>query len=125
MDSRARPRQGDSLRGQLYRLVVAEAEAACPASPRGRGASTPPVARKGMDRGIAEGAPGQIQGALPTLRRAVEASQRETDPDRADHDTRGRAAGSERGRFRGPDQGFWRALADRQSHVQIAAGRPL
>ena len=108
LDSRTRPRQGHSLRGQLLVLAGAEAEAARAGRPRGRRASAHAGARAGMDRGLAEGAPGQIQGALPALRGTAEAGQREADPDRADHDSRGRAARPERDRFRGPDQGLWR-----------------
>src|ERR1700724_1460995 len=99
MDSRARPRQGNSLRGQLYRLAVAKAEAPGAGRPRGRRASTHAGAREGMDRGLAQGAPGQIQGTLSTLRGTAEAGQREADTDRADHDSGGRTPRPERGRF--------------------------
>ena len=64
------------------------------------------AARAGMDRVLAEGAPGQVQGALPALRGPAEAGERQADPDRADHDSGGRAARPERRRLRGPQQGF-------------------
>src|SRR6266699_4923731 len=106
MDSGTRPRQGHSLRRQLHRLAVAEAEAARAGRPRGRSPPAHAGAREGMDRGLAESAPGQVQGALPALRGPAGAGQRKADPDRADHDSGGRAPGPERGRFEGLTKGF-------------------
>ena len=56
-----------SLRGQLHRLAGAEAEAPRAGRPRGCRASAHAGARAGMDRGLAQGASGQIQGALSAL----------------------------------------------------------
>ena len=67
LDSRARSRQGHSLRGQLFVVAEAETEAPRAGGPRGGRAPTHLGARTGMDRGVAEGAPGQIQGALSAL----------------------------------------------------------
>ena len=103
--------------------LVAEAEASGAGRPRGRRPPADAGARAGMDRVLAESPPGQIQGALPALRGTLEAGRREADPDRADHDSGGRAPRPERGRFRGPDQGLRRPAADRQPHFQAAARR--
>ena len=73
LDPRARPRPRHSLRGQLHLLAGAEAEAAGAGRPRGRGAPAHARARAGMDRGLAEGAAGEIEGALPALRGAAQA----------------------------------------------------
>ena len=123
LDPRARSRPRHSLRGQLLGLAGAEAEAAGAGRPRGRRASEDARARAGMDRVLAEGAAGQVQGALPALRGAAEAGQREADPDRADRHSGGRAARPERRRFRGPEQGLRRQPADRRPHLQAAARR--
>ncbi len=53
----------------------------------------------------------------------LEQGQRQADPDRADHHSRGGTSRPERGRFRGPEQRLWRPAADRQSHLQAAARR--
>ena len=76
-----------------------------------------------MDRGLAEGAPGQVQGALSALRGPVEAGQRKAGPDRADHDSGGGAARPERGRLRKPQQSLRRARADRRPDLQVAPRR--
>ena len=63
LDSRARSRPRHSLRGQLFGLAQAEAEAARAGRPRG---GRPPArARRGkrVDRLLAESASGQVQGA--------------------------------------------------------------
>ena len=67
LDPRARPRQGHSLRGQLFVLAGAEAEAPRAGRPRGCRAPEDARPRAGVDRVLAEGAPGQVQGALPAL----------------------------------------------------------
>ena len=67
LDPRARPRQGHSLRGQLFVLAGAEAEAARAGGPRGCRASEDAGPRAGVDRVLAESAPGQVQGALSAL----------------------------------------------------------
>ena len=67
LDSRARSRQGHSLRGQLHVLARPEAEAAAAGRPRGRIAPAHACRRAGMDLGIAQGAAGQVQGALSAL----------------------------------------------------------
>ena len=59
--------RGIPYEGNYSAWLVAEAEAARAGRPRGRRASAHAGARAGMDRGLAEGAPGQIQGALPAL----------------------------------------------------------
>ena len=64
LDSRARSRPRHSLRGQLLGVAHAEAEAARTGRPRGRGAPAHARARAGMDRRLAAGAAGEIQGAL-------------------------------------------------------------
>src|ERR1700694_6137842 len=102
-------------------MFVAETHTPRPGRPRGRRASAHAGARKGMDRGLAESPPGQIQGALPALRGTVETGEREADPDRADHDSRGRAPWPERDRFRGADQGIWRSAFGRLSDIHAAA----
>ena len=68
LDSRARSRPRHPLRGQLFVLAQAEAEAA-PAG-RPRGGRAPARARRGkrVDRLLAEGAAGQVQGAHRRLR---------------------------------------------------------
>src|SRR5258707_369732 len=76
-----------------------------------------------MDRGLAKSPSGQVQGALPALRRASEAGQRKADTDRADHDSGRRTPGPERGRLRRPEQSLRRPRADRRSHLQAAARR--
>ena len=68
LDSRARSRPRHPLRGQLFGLAEAEAEAPRAGRPRGRRA--PARARRGkrVDRRLAEGPAGQVQGAHPGLR---------------------------------------------------------
>ena len=79
LDPRARPRPRHSLRGQLLVLAGAEAEAAGAGRPRGRGAPAHARARAGMDFVVAQGAAGQIEGALPALRGAAQDRQRQAD----------------------------------------------
>ena len=67
LDPRTRPRQGHSLRGQLLVLAGAEAEAPRAGRPRGRRAPEDARPRAGVDRVLAESAPGQVQGALSAL----------------------------------------------------------
>ena len=67
LDPRARPRQGHSLRGQLFVLAGAEAEAPRAGRPRGCRAPEDARPRAGVDRVLAESAPGQVQGALSAL----------------------------------------------------------
>ena len=78
--------------------------------PRGGRASAHARARAGMDRVLAQGAAGQIEGALPALRGTAEEGEREAEPDRADHHSGGRAARPERRRLRRPEQGLRRSL---------------
>ena len=79
--------------------------------------------RAGMDRGVAEGAAGQVEGALSALRRPAQEGGREADHDGPDrHSGRGTAR-PERHRLRGPDQGLRRQPADRRTHLQAAARR--
>ena len=59
--------QRHSLPGQLFVLAGAEAEASRPGGPRGGSAPAHAVARAGMDRLLAQGAAGEIQGALSAL----------------------------------------------------------
>ena len=59
--------KGISVRRKLFGVAGAEAEAPRPGRPRGRRASENAVARTGMDRFLAQGAPGQVQGALPAI----------------------------------------------------------
>ena len=59
--------KGIPYEGNYSVLAGAEAEAARTGRPRGCRASAHAGARAGMDRGFAEGAPGQIQGALSAL----------------------------------------------------------
>ena len=106
LDPRARPRPRHSLRGQLLRLAVAEAEAAGAGGPRGRGAPAHARARAGMDRGLAQGAAGEVQGALSALRGPGEAGGGKDHPDRADHHSGRGAARPERGRFHRPQEGL-------------------
>ncbi len=123
LDSRARPRPRHPLRGQLFRLAEAEAEAARAGEPRGRGA--PARARRGkrVDRRLAQGPPGQVQGAHRRLRRAGQEAERQGADRRADRHSRRRAAGQQRHRFRQSVEGLRRHAADRQPVVPAAAGR--
>ena len=100
LDSRARSRPRHPLRGQLHRLARAEAKAAGAGRPRGRGAPAARSSAKRMDRVLAQGAAGQIEGALRALRGTAQDRQRQADPDRADHHSGGRAARPERRRLR-------------------------
>ena len=68
LDSRTRPRQGHSLRGQLLRPGWRRSRSGSQQEGREEAAHQKHAgARAGMDRVLAEGAPGQIQGALPAL----------------------------------------------------------
>ena len=67
VDPRARSRQGHSLRGQLFVLAGAEAEAPRAGGPRGCRAPEDARPRAGVDRVVSQGASGQVQGALPAL----------------------------------------------------------
>jgi ATPase subunit of ABC transporter with duplicated ATPase domains len=74
-----------SLRGQLHRLAVAEAEA-----PRRKAARTPRIsarwsARRNGSRPRRKARQAKSKARYPALRGAAEAGQREADPDRADH----------------------------------------
>ena len=123
LDSRARSRPRHSLRGQLFGLAQAEAEAARAGRPRG---GRPPArARRGkrVDRLFAESASGQVQGAHRRLRRTGQEEQREGADDGADHHSRRRAARSERDRLRRSLEGLRRPAAHRQAFVQAAARR--
>ena len=123
LDSRARSRPRHSLRGQLFGLAQAEAEAARAGRPRG---GRPPArARRGkrVDRLLAESPPGQVEGAHRRLRRTRQEEQREGADDRADHHSRRRAAGTERHRLRRSLEGLRRPAAHRQAFVQAAARR--
>ena len=100
LDPRARSRPRHSLRGQLHLLAGAEAEAHGAGRPRGRGAPAHARARERVDFLLAEGAAGQIEGALPALRGAAQDRQRQGQHRGADHHPGGRAARPERGRFR-------------------------
>ena len=79
VDPGARPRPRHPVRGQLFVLARAEAEAARPGGPRGGSAPAHALARAGMGRGEPEGAAGEIQGALPALRGPAQAGGREAD----------------------------------------------
>jgi ATPase subunit of ABC transporter with duplicated ATPase domains len=59
-------------------------------------------ARERMDRFLAQGAAGEVEGALPALRGPAQGRQRQAERGGADHDPGRRAARAERGRFRGP-----------------------
>ena len=67
LDSRARSRPRHSLRGQLFVLAEAEAEAAAAGGTRGGSAPARAGGRERMDRLLAQGPAGQIQGAHPGL----------------------------------------------------------
>ena len=123
LDPRARSRQGHPLRGQLLRLAEAEAEAAAAGEKRGHRA--PARARRGerVDRGFAEGAAGQIEGAHRQIRGTGPEAERQGADDRADRHPRRRAARAERHRLRRSLEGFWRPVADRQALVPAAARR--
>ena len=103
LDSRTRSRPRHSLRGQLLGVAHAEAEAARTGGPRGGGAPAHARARAGMDRRLAAGAAGEIQGALRALRGVAEKGRREADADRADRHPGDRAARAERHRLRASD----------------------
>jgi ATPase subunit of ABC transporter with duplicated ATPase domains len=60
------------------------------------------------DRGVAQGAAGEIQGALPALRDLVKKAGEKQDLDRPDYHSSCRAARPERGRFHRAHQGLWR-----------------
>ena len=60
--------RGIPYEGNYTSWLRAEAEAAGAGRPRGRGAPAHAAARERMDFVVAEGAAGQIQGALPALR---------------------------------------------------------
>ena len=59
--------RGIPYEGNYSAWLVAKAEAARTGRPRGRSAAAHASARAGMDRGVAAGAAGQIQGALRAL----------------------------------------------------------
>ncbi len=111
LDPRARPRQGHPLRGQLFVLAGAEAEAAGAGGPRGGGAPAHARPRVGMDRGLAACPAGEIQGALSALRGTVGEGQRKADPDRADRHPGRRTAWPERHRLRSAPEGLWQQPA--------------
>ena len=111
LDSRARPRPRHPLRGQLFLVAEAEAEAARAGGPRGRRA--PAGARRGkrVDRRLAQGAPGQVQGAHRGLRRTGQEAEREGADHRPDRHPGRRAARPERHRLRQPVEGLRRPAA--------------
>ncbi len=67
LDSRARPGQGHSLRGQLLGLSRAEGQAHAAGRPRGGVPAAGAGPRARVDRGLAEGPAGQVQGARARL----------------------------------------------------------
>ncbi len=77
LDPRARPRPRHPLRGQLLLLARAEAEAPRPGRPRGGGAPAHHRARARMGARLAEGAPGEVEGPHPALRRSRREGRRE------------------------------------------------
>ena len=115
--------QRHSLRGQLLVLARAEAEAAAAGRPRGRGAPAHARARERMDRLLAQGAAGEVQGALSALRGPAQGRERQAERGGADHHPGRRAARPERGRLRGPQERLRRQPADRRPHLQAAARR--
>ena len=96
--------QRHSLRGQLFVLAGAEAEAADSGRPRGGRAPEDARTRAGVDRVVAARPAGQVQGALRALRGAAQEGEREADPDRADRHSGGGAARAERRRLRAPSK---------------------
>ena len=115
--------RGIPYEGNYSALAEAEAEAARAGRPRGRGA--PARARRGkrVDRRLAQGAPGQVQGAHPALRRTGREAERQGADHRPDRHSRRRAARPERHRLRQSVERLRRHAADRQSVVQAAARR--
>jgi ATPase subunit of ABC transporter with duplicated ATPase domains len=75
-----------------------------------------------VDRLLAQGASGQVQGAYPALRGSRRQAVRQGADDGADHHSGRRAAWPKRHRFRKSVEGFRRQAADRRSVVQAAAG---
>ncbi len=73
---------------------------------RGRGAPTGARRGKRVDRGLAQGPPGEVEGAHPGLRRARQEEQREGADHRPDHHSGGRAARPERHPLRSLVQGL-------------------
>ena len=100
LDSRARSRQGHSLRRQLFVLAGAEAEAAGAGRPRRGSAPAHARARAGMDHVVAAARQAKSKARYRALRRAAREGRREADPDRADRHSGRRAARPERRRFR-------------------------
>ena len=92
LDSRTRSRPRHPLRGQLLGLAEAEAEAPRAGRPRGRGAPARARSRERMDRRLAQGAAGQIQGPHPALRGTRRQAERQGADDRADRHSGRRAA---------------------------------
>ena len=111
LDPRARPRPRHSLRGQLHLVAAPEAEAHGAGRPRGRGAPAHAGTRKRMDSILAQGAAGEIQGALRALRGAAQDRQRQAEHGGADHHSGGRAARPARGRLRPSQERLWRQPA--------------
>ena len=72
---------------------------------------------------LAQGAAGEIQGALRALRGTAQDRQRQAEHGGADHHSGGRAARPERGRLRPSQERLWRQPADRRPHLQAAARR--
>ena len=91
--------------------------------PRGR--RPPAGAGRGerVDRRLAQGPAGQVQGAHPEVRGAGQEAEREGADHRADHHSRRRAARQHGHRLRRTVEGFRRPPADRQPVVQAAARR--
>ena len=89
----------------------------------GGGQAAHAQARAGMDPLLAQGAPGQVQGAHPGLRQAGRGGRPRADRQGADPDPAGPAAGRHGGRGGGAVEGVRRPAADRGPVLQAAARR--
>ncbi len=115
--------RGIPYEGNYYVLARPEAQAPRARGPRRRGAPAGARARAGMDRRFAQGAPGQEQGAHPTLRRTCQEGGREGSADGADRNPGDRASRQQRHRLPGSEKGLRGQAAHRRPVVQAAAGR--
>ena len=123
LDPGARPRQGHPVPGQLFVMAGAEAQAPRAGGPRGGIPPEDARPRAGVDRGEPARPPGQVEGALPALRRAPRQGLREGADHRPDRHSGGRAARPERGRFRAAVEGVRRQPPHRRPHLQSTARR--
>jgi ATPase subunit of ABC transporter with duplicated ATPase domains len=124
LDPRARPRRGIPYEGN-YSSWLEQKQKRLEQEGREEPRASDAGARAGMDRVLAQGAPGQIQGALCSAMKSWLEGIPEAQPrrPRRSHSRPGRAARQNVVDFDQSQQGLRRPAADRRPDLQAAAGR--